>query len=260
MFPFVSIIASNGCSGLIGHTCSCSHQGIFQSGSQWHCGTCSQCIDRRVAILAAGLEESDPATDYVVGVFTGPRKDGAERNMAVDYARHAIELCRMSEQEMAARFNTEFSRAVRPFPKQAEAARGFIDLHCRHGQTLHGVLQRQVEKHAKELVEGSLAMSSMLAMIVSQRHRVPIWTRYADKIIGLLQAGLPTACKTHKPKDEPHLQELCDAILKGHGLDLVREFPFMRWGSVLTKPDWSAEELTLWVELKYARHCRQMGT
>jgi hypothetical protein len=27
----------------------------------------------------------------------------------------------------------------------------------------------------------------------------------------------------------------------------------MRWGPVSTKPDWSSEELRLWVELKYVR-------
>lgn len=32
-----------------------------------------------------------------------------------------------------------------------------------------------------------------------------------------------------------------------------REFPFLRWGSTATKPDWSAEEFCLWVELKYVR-------
>jgi hypothetical protein len=73
---------------------------------------------------------------------------------------------------------------------------------------------------------------------------------------------VPTACKSHKPKNEPHLQEICDGILKGHNGRLVREFPFMRWGSSLTKPDWSAEELHFWVELKYVRKkedVRQIG-
>jgi hypothetical protein len=90
-------------------------------------------------------------------------------------------------------------------------------------------------------------------MVAGQVHQVPVWRRYADRITELLQAGLPTACRSHKPKNEPHLQEICDGILKGHNGTLVREYPLMRWGSNLTKPDWSAEELGLWVELKYVR-------
>jgi hypothetical protein len=255
----LDVIAENGGSGLIRHTCSCAHQGIFQSGSRWHCGTCSQCIDRRIAVLAAGLEGHDPETDYESDVFTGPRSDGPKVNMGVDYARHAVELSRMSEQEMNAKFNTHLSRAVRPFPRQAEAAQMFIELHRRHGETVMTVLQQQVMRHSKRIVEGSLPPSSMLAMVVAARHRVPEWTRYAERIVEILKTGLPTTCKTHPPKDEPHLQELCDGILQGQEVDLVREFPFMRWGSGTTKPDWSAEELCLWVELKYVRKKGDIG-
>lgn len=32
-----------------------------------------------------------------------------------------------------------------------------------------------------------------------------------------------------------------------------RDNPFMRWSSSLTKPDWSANDTNLWVELKYVR-------
>jgi hypothetical protein len=54
----VENLAANRGSPLIGYTCSCAHQGIFQSRTRWHCGTCSQCIDRRIAIVAAGLAAS----------------------------------------------------------------------------------------------------------------------------------------------------------------------------------------------------------
>lgn len=167
----VEAIAANGGSHLIGYTCSCAHQGIFQSGTQWHCGHCSQCIDRRIAILAAGLEEHDPTTDYEVDVFTGPRKEGFQQRMAIDYAQHAVELCGMDERTMSAKFNLHLSRAVRPFPQQAEAARGFIDLHHRHGAVVRGVLQQQMMKNSQRIVEASLPKSSMLALLASQLHR-----------------------------------------------------------------------------------------
>lgn len=40
---------------LIGHTCSCAHM-MFKTKAQQHCGSCSQCIDRRFAIVATGLQ------------------------------------------------------------------------------------------------------------------------------------------------------------------------------------------------------------
>jgi hypothetical protein len=249
----IEAIVSNGGGELIPYTCSCAHQGIFQSGTQWHCGVCSQCIDRRIAMLAAGAEQHDPSTDYVIDVFTGPRKEGYERNMAVQYVRHATELARMSEPQFVQKFNTHITRAVRDFPRQADAARDLIRTHKRHGEAVQEVIRQQLTDHAGRLLDGGLARSSMLALIGSREHLVPSWTQYAERVTALLRAGLPIACKSHKPKDEPHLQEICDGILKAQHDDLVREFPFMRWGSGLTKPDWSVEERTLWIELKYVR-------
>lgn len=249
----VSTIAANGGAGLIPRTCSCAHTGFFQSKTQWHCGTCSQCIDRRTAILAAGQAQHDAETDYVSDVFTGPRRQGYEQNMAVDYVRHAFELNRMSETEMSAKFNLELSRALRPFPNRRSAAENLVALHKEHGEAVYAVVTRQMQNHVNELVAGSLEPTSMLAMIAGQRHLEPAWTRYCARVRELLTRGIPIACRTHKPKDEPHLQELCDAILKADGGELIREFPFMRWSSVLTKPDWSVEALRLVIEAKYVR-------
>ncbi|MBL1208251.1 7-cyano-7-deazaguanine synthase [Geminocystis sp. GBBB08] len=248
----VSIIAQNNASELIGFTCSCAHQ-IYQSKTQWHCGTCSQCIDRRIAIFAANQEEYELETDYVSDVFTGKRKEGYETNMAVNYARHAFELDRMSDQEIATKFNRDISRATRSFSKQSQVAQQIIEMHKRHGLNVANVLQTQIQNNSKALFNGHLEKSSMIAMIAGQKHLSSSWQNYIQKITKILKNGIPTACKTHKPKDEPHLQEICDGILQGHDLTLVREFPFMRWSSCFTKPDWSAEHLQLWIELKYVR-------
>jgi 7-cyano-7-deazaguanine synthase in queuosine biosynthesis len=248
----VSSAASHGGASLIGLTCSCAHA-FFQSKTQWHCGACSQCIDRRVAILAAGLEQHDPATDYVADVFTGPRKEGQDRSMAIDYVRHGLELHRMSEAEMAAKFNLELTRATRFMPNRSAAAQQFIEMHKRHGEAVQRVLTRELQRNASLLVEKGLDQTSMLAVIAGQRHLEPLWNRYAEKIGEILDAGVPTACQTHRPRDEKHLQEVCNGILKGHDLNLVREFPFLRWSSSLTKPDWSIGLNDLWVEAKYIR-------
>ena len=65
---------------LITKACSCAHN-VFKSKTKWRCGTCSQCIDQRIAILSAGLENFDLETGYVCDVFTGHRKDGYEQNI-----------------------------------------------------------------------------------------------------------------------------------------------------------------------------------
>ncbi len=145
---------------------------MFKSKTQWHCGSCSQCIDRRFAITASGLLEYDLDSDYVSDVFVGPRKDGPERSMAVDYARHGIELDRWSESELAARFNAELSRAVRYEPKRSETAQEIISMHKRHGEVVTRVLQRKVIENAAKLVDGTLDSTSLLALAIGQE-RLP---------------------------------------------------------------------------------------
>ena len=237
---------------LISLSCSCGHT-LHKSKSQWHCGTCSQCIDRRIAILAADMTASDPARDYVVDVFTGPRKPGYEQNMAVDYARHALELSLMDDVTIAASFNGEISRAVRHEHNRGEAAAFLVAVHRRHASAVMSVMEAEARLHAGELVAGTLPDSSMLAMVVGQRHRATVWERYVARIGAILTEAVPRMCQTEAPANELRLQEMCDGALAGHQMQLRREYPFLRWGSVLTKPDWSAEQLALWVELKYVR-------
>jgi hypothetical protein len=249
----VQLIADNGQAPLIRSTCSCAHQGFFQSKTQWHCGTCSQCIDRRVAILAGNLENNEDSHDYVIDVFTGPRKDGYAKNMAVNYARHATELLRMAPEQMAAKFNAHLTRAVRHLPKRSVAAQEFLDLHDRHAKSVNEVFLRQIDRHKGKMIDGTICKSSMLAMLLSQQHLVSSWRIFGDRITELVKKGLPAICQKEAPRNELRLQELIDGILKACDVDLVREFPFMRWGSGLTKPDWSNEGLRLWVEAKYPR-------
>jgi hypothetical protein len=250
----VSAIKEHDAGPLIQHTCSCVHTGHFQSRSQWHCGTCSQCIDRRIAIIAANAESFDRQTDYVSDVFTGPRKDGPEYNIAVDYARHTTELHLMSETEIATRFNRDISRAVRYFPKWSEAGEAFVSMHKRHGESAANVLADQIRANADRLLNRTLDKSSMLALVAGQEHRESTWKRYSERLIGLLQTGIPIICnEKNMPDNEPRLQEICDGILQGHDSELEREFPFMRWSASATKPDWSKDGLGLWIELKYVR-------
>lgn len=248
----VERIAAHGTGDLIGLTCSCAHT-IFKSKTQWHCGTCSQCIDRRVAILAAGVAGCEDPTDYVSDVFTGPRAEGYERNMAIDYARHATELEKLGDRGIAELFNLHLTRAARHSADRRGAAEQLVALHQRHAAAVCRVLRDQLRAQGGRLLDGALEPTSMLALIAGQRHLTTTWRQYADRIAGLLQLGIPVACATEKPRNEPHLQQLCDGILRGQDLALTREYPFMRWSSSLTKPDWSANELDLWVELKYVR-------
>lgn len=54
-----------------------------------HCGRCSQCIDRRFAVLGAGLEQFDPSDAYCVDLAMGARESATDREVALSYVRMA---------------------------------------------------------------------------------------------------------------------------------------------------------------------------
>lgn len=169
----VSLINERCASDLIEHSCSCVHT-MFQPKTQWHCGRCGQCIDRRIAILAAGLEAFDSEDDYVSDVFTGPRPVNPERpydhNIAVNYARFVNDLNGMSEQDLAIGYNPELTRAASCFPDVGGTAMKLIDMHKRHAQAACQVLGSQLKLHSGRFLDGSLDQTSLLAMIGRSEH------------------------------------------------------------------------------------------
>jgi 7-cyano-7-deazaguanine synthase in queuosine biosynthesis len=66
----VRSIVDHGCGGLIKHTVSCTR--VYDiTKLHTHCGCCSQCLDRRFAILAANAADHDPVEMYKVELLTG---------------------------------------------------------------------------------------------------------------------------------------------------------------------------------------------
>ena len=164
----------------------------------------------------------------------------------------------LGDQGLSATFNMELTRAVRYFPQRHEAAARLVDLHVRQAQIVQDVLRRQINLNADKMLQGTLDDSCLLALVLGKQHLQTTWKRYAAQITRQLRRGLPIACKSEKPKTEPRLQEICDGILQAQDSTLEREYPFMRWASTKTKPDWSAEQLLLWIELKYVRAARDL--
>jgi hypothetical protein len=162
-------VVRHGGADLIKHSCSCSRT-YAQRTVGWHCGCCSQCIDRRLAIIGSEAEEYDPEPDYRVPVLTGDRTLEADRTMAFSYVRHAHELSQMSPEQMAERFNTEISRAARAFSDPTQAARDLIDMHIRHGRSVRQVITTTLKVHAVDLLDGNLAPTSLLGLTVARQH------------------------------------------------------------------------------------------
>ena len=165
----VKLLSKHNALDFIPLTCSCSHL-IFQTSSRRHCGLCSQCIDRRFAMVGAKLLRSDPESDYVHDVFIGHRQKEVDRAIAVDFTRHGIELANNSINGITQLFNTEIARAVFHEPNRRNAAAAIIAMYQRHGQTVREVLAAQVAGHAEKLIAKTLDKTSLLALALGQEY------------------------------------------------------------------------------------------
>src|SRR4051812_4408091 len=164
----VERIAAHGFSDLIRDTRSCTRVHDM-TRLHPHCGQCSQCLDRRFAILEAGQAHEDPDEAYKVDLFTGERPAGPDREMALAYVRSASDVNRMADVAFFSRFG-EASRAVGFSDEPAGVvAERIFDLHRRRAAAVCTVFDQAVSKHAGALREQSLPASSLLALVVGQR-------------------------------------------------------------------------------------------
>lgn len=151
---------------LIGRTNSCSSVRP-RTTEHPHCGCCSQCLDRRFAILAAGAEAHDPAGDYRMELWNGRRANYRERILAVDWTRHGRSLKKMSLVEFRTRFAAELTDLARAHPDQPVGTlmTAIFDLHRRHGEAVQRVLTRAIAENSAAAADGALPENSLIAAV-----------------------------------------------------------------------------------------------
>jgi hypothetical protein len=167
----VKVIRDHGCGDLIRKSVSCSRT-VEATKLHTHCGRCSQCIDRRVATLAAGAtDDEDPAEMYKVDLLVGERAIGETRAMAEGFLQRARDLQNITEEDFLAQF-TEVSRALRHVGVSPdEALTRIVEMHRRHSADLHSALSAGIGRHAADLQDGRLPDTCLLVLSLNQRYR-----------------------------------------------------------------------------------------
>jgi hypothetical protein len=162
----VELLAEIGCADLIPETISCAR--VREATKQGrHCGTCSQCVDRRFGILASGLGEYESADHYVIDLFKGEHKPGSDLSLVECLVVRAQKLATMSERAFFASYGQVF-RALSCLPVAPEqSARQIFELHRRYGQQVVEVVDRELKNNASLVQALTLPETSLLAMIVS---------------------------------------------------------------------------------------------
>lgn len=152
----VQTIARLGMASKIADTRSCAdvHN---QTKQHVHCGRCSQCIDRRFAILAAGLERADPPEAYKVDLLEGARTDVRDREIGLSYMRNAQAFSHMTSADLERHFPSVLD-AVRYLDQPPKTALDMISqLLERHGASVNSVITEATKRRpVSEYPENSL--------------------------------------------------------------------------------------------------------
>ena len=160
-------LGSLGHAELIGKTTSCSSVRP-QTKAQPLCGCCSQCLDRRFAVLAADLAAFDPGDRYKVDLFLGVRAGQDDRTMAHDWTRTARELATMAPGDIAARFGAELADVAAGYPDRpaSQVMSDAFQMYRRHGSAVDRVAKAALSEMADAILNGAVPAGSLLAAIL----------------------------------------------------------------------------------------------
>ena len=211
----VRAIVDNGGGGLINDSISCTrvHE---MTKLHPHCGRCSQCIDRRFAVLAAGAEQYDSSEQYKSDLLADPRDDETDQTMAESYVRTAVDISGMNDIAFFGRYGGEVGRLLDCFPSSSpdEVGRGVYELHQRHAEDVKHVLTEAVAARSKDLVGQCLPASSLLVMSVSQGAVATPITEKAASTSDPWRSDRPTQY-SEPPSSAPDLLQLAVDVATG---------------------------------------------
>lgn len=170
----VRSIRDRGCGNLIKHTVSCTH--VWEMTTlKTHCGTCSQCIDRRFGTLSAGCPDSeDPGEMYDVDLLRGERPPGESRTMLESYVATAKRVRGMSDLAFFTEFG-EVHRVTRQIQgmRVDDAATRILALYKRHATEVGDVVTKGIRDHAQDISDGKVASTSLLILALPDEYKRP---------------------------------------------------------------------------------------
>ncbi len=159
----MGVLKTTRCEPLLSMTLSCSSWQRLPAKTP-QCGVCSQCVDRRFAVIAADLETYDPADHYRSDVFVDDLDRWQARTTAESYVRFAQRVLPMDNDQLFLAF-PQLRDAVVPGDPSPEASMlGAMDVVKRHALMVRSALKTMVHRHLDSYLDGILPSSCLLSI------------------------------------------------------------------------------------------------
>ena len=208
----LEIIKNHQETDLINSTVSCTRTFKTQRHTT-HCGECSQCIDRRIAVYAAELEKVDNVALYGLDIFSENIQDPETKTTVIDYIRQANNFWQSSDDALYTEKLGEFYQISRAYPSQDESELiTVLTRLCRkHGEQVLMALVRIRNLHDNPYQKPS--KNSLLGMINEREYLDEPVNRLVKIICRQLQSAIPKAFQSQAPANEKHLNDVVEALL-----------------------------------------------
>lgn len=239
---------------LFSSTVSCGK--TIRTGSQTHCGGCSQCVDRRIAAYAAGLADRDDEGLYNFDFARDPITDQQPEALMVinDFFFQAAEFKNMTEDGFAfGERLAELAEVAQGLPQEDpdDLVTKVYELCKRHGnQAFKGYEAMRAMHGDPSQARDSL---SLYAMVETGKHLRPPHEALSDRIETVLRDGLRLAFQRRRPDHENVLNDEIEALLGAAGERIHREFPHIQFATKQSVPDHASEDCSVLVEAKMIR-------
>ncbi len=246
------VIKENKKESYINSTLTCTKTFLkFQNKSNAsHCGRCSQCVDRRFAAFATGLEEFDAIYDMDISKDSIDDQEGFTH--LHDYLFKVFELKAVSESTFSYDFYNELIDILPFIPGKTnnEKARSIFILIKKHTQRIETAIQKIREG---EDLSKPKAVNSIFNILDTRSYLFPSAKLLVDKLCLELSNSIPVAFQSQKPANEKILNDHIQALISKSGDGYTREFPVIQYGTAKTVPDHSFSP-NLYIESKYPRN------
>lgn len=235
---------------LISSSVSCSSSRT-KPGQVPHCGCCSQCIDRRFSLYAAGLDEFDAqyAHDFITEF---PSDDHNETKQRIYITMRLACLEDIStKQDFLMKYPSEIWDLMEFWPNLDNAEDKIDEIYslvCRYGESV--IKAATVMRNKYDDLTRAVNRNSLLGIISEREYmQTPCYNRVME-IDAILKKAIPDTFHRERPKNENDFNDKIHAILNVHD-EFTREYPVLLFGLSSYRADLGQGNLI--VESKFIR-------
>ena len=159
----LDLLKREGVASLLTRTHSCAAERRAPN-SHAHCGVCSQCVDRRIAVVAAGLGMHD--TLYDEDVFLGDLT-GTPLMLAEAYVRLMRRLLEMSDDQLARHFVEVADCSTREGTGGEPQVQQICQMLIRQAGTINDVLAEVARPVMNDIIAGKYSANCMVRLAIA---------------------------------------------------------------------------------------------